>query len=275
MNDESMLAAQRDLRRRLLDNASVIGWRPARDLAAHLLLHLDEPGACWSLAADWLRETFDADRVDCGFGGPGEAWYRPQGQALRRDREVPSVLGHAFDGAEGGVQAAWRAHGAMVLADITQAAQLSERERAALLGFGTRIKVAAPIIDVDSGPLGLVCLDWLDLDGRDRESRWARFEDVVGSVLGPVMAAARRLSQTDAAEPTAPLAAPDLELARLTPAEKVVVRLAADGLSYKEIARRLNRSFSTVDHQLRSARGKLGVTSTARLIHRLAGAPRH
>ena len=51
----------------------------------------------------------------------------------------------------------------------------------------------------------------------------------------------------------------------LTPAERMVARLVAEGLSYKEVARKLKRSFSTVDHQLRSIRAKLGATSTARL----------
>ena len=61
------------------------------------------------------------------------------------------------------------------------------------------------------------------------------------------------------------------ELAVLTPAELKVARLVATGLSYKEVARRLDRSLSTVDHQLRSIRDKLGVRSTARLVHLLNG----
>ena len=51
----------------------------------------------------------------------------------------------------------------------------------------------------------------------------------------------------------------------LTPAERGVAKLVAEGLSYKEVARKLGRSFSTVDHQLRSIRAKLGARSTARL----------
>ena len=65
--DDNLMTAQRRLRRDLLDRSDAIGWRPARDLAAHLLLHLDAPDECWRIAADWLREAFDADRVDCGF----------------------------------------------------------------------------------------------------------------------------------------------------------------------------------------------------------------
>jgi len=59
-------------------------------------------------------------------------------------------------------------------------------------------------------------------------------------------------------------------LAELTPAERKVAHLVATGMSYKEIARHLNRSFSTVDHQLRSVRTKLGVRSTSRLVRLLS-----
>jgi len=55
-------------------------------------------------------------------------------------------------------------------------------------------------------------------------------------------------------------------LGLLTPAERRVALLAATGMSYKEIARQLDRSFSTVDHQLRSVREKLGVRSASQLV---------
>ena len=57
---------------------------------------------------------------------------------------------------------------------------------------------------------------------------------------------------------------------QLTPAERRVAELAATGMSYKEIARRLDRSFSTIDHQLRSVRRKLGARSAGRLVRKLA-----
>jgi DNA-binding CsgD family transcriptional regulator len=59
-------------------------------------------------------------------------------------------------------------------------------------------------------------------------------------------------------------------LAKLTPAERRVAELVAAGLSYKEIARRLDRSVSTIDHQLRSVRFKLGARSNSRLVRLLA-----
>ena len=59
-------------------------------------------------------------------------------------------------------------------------------------------------------------------------------------------------------------------LATLTASEIEVARLVAKGLSYKEIARIRRRSFSTIDHQLRSIRQKTGASSTSALVSLLA-----
>lgn len=270
MNDEHLMVAQRQLRQRLLDSPDAIRWRPGRDLAAHLLLHLDAPGDCLRVAADWLREAFDADRVDCGFGSPYEACFRPQAEALRRDREVPSVVGITMDTGDWALGTLWHLHGAAVMRDVELERLLSQPRRAELRRMGTRVKMAAPIRD-GTDPLGLVCVDWMDAVEPVGDERRSHFEEVTTMVLGPVISASLRLAA--GMRPTLHVAhdeVPEL-LDILTPAERTVTRLAVDGLSYKEIARRLDRSFSTVDHQLRSARSKLGVSSTARLVNLMSG----
>lgn len=270
MRDEDLLAAQRQLRSSLLDRPGGIRWRPARDLAAHLLLHLDEPEGCWRFAAGWLREAFDADRVDCGFGCPDHPHYHPQAEALRHGRAVPSVIGMAVDATDRGLQTVWHGHGVVVLRDVAQERLLGHGMRAALVRMGTRVKMAAPIMG-PTHPIGIMCVDWMDACDPARDERWARFEEVAAGVLGPVMSASQRVAR-DAQPGAAQALHEDVPgpLESLTPAERAVARLAADGLSYKEIARRLGRSFSTVDHQLRSARNKLGVSSTARLVNLVA-----
>jgi DNA-binding CsgD family transcriptional regulator len=105
------------------------------------------------------------------------------------------------------------------------------------------------------------------------DARCAHFQELV-AVLGPVMGAARSLQGEGPDEQRPPVPAGAVggqsPLAELTPAERKVALLVATGMSYKEIARHLNRSFSTVDHQLRSVRTKLGVRSTSRLVRLLA-----
>ena len=62
IDDDDILSVQRRLRRRLFEGETAIRWRPGRELAAQLLLYLDDAQACWRITADWLRETLDADR---------------------------------------------------------------------------------------------------------------------------------------------------------------------------------------------------------------------
>jgi DNA-binding NarL/FixJ family response regulator len=83
---------------------------------------------------------------------------------------------------------------------------------------------------------------------------------------GWALAAQDELSRTGGRKPRPP--------GQLTEAEAKVARLAADGLSNKEIAGRLVVSVSTVETHLRHAYGKLGVHTRTQLGRRLASEAR-
>lgn len=74
---------------------------------------------------------------------------------------MPRSLIRTFQAHEAGVRAAWRVRDAMVLRDVSQASLLVERERAALMVLGTRVKMAAPVPDLPPGPrLPSALLQW-------------------------------------------------------------------------------------------------------------------
>lgn len=289
MHDDDILQVQRTLRKRLFEGECAIRWRPGRELAAQLLLYLDDPQACWCLTTEWLRDLLDADRVDGGLGGfltaTGKARdYVVVAEAQRSSIGLPSVLGLRFHAANPGLRAVWSEVEAVAIADVSQERSFTEDLRGALLSVGTAAKLALPVRD-GARPIGLICADW------QREApRWdAEICGELGALargaLGPLLAAATQLalerrdqgsieSSDDGGSPhPARPADPATEalLDTLTPAESKVARLVATGMSYKEVARRLDRSLSTVDHQLRSIRIKLGARSTARLVHLLNG----
>jgi DNA-binding CsgD family transcriptional regulator len=260
---EHLLELQRELRERLLTHRQ-IAWRPARDLAAHMLLHLDDANGCLELAVQWMRDAFDADRVDAGFGAPCDVIYRPQAEALRSTRSVPSMVGAPIDAADGGVQRVWASRRVVVYRDIAQERRMGERLRASLLGMGSRSIIATALRD-RGPPVGLTCAEWMDCSVDAADSRCVRLQELSDHVLGPIISAARSL-RDDAVVDAGPGGDRSIVLRDLTPAERRVAELAATGMSYKEIARRLNRSFSTIDHQLRSVRRKLGARSAGRLV---------
>jgi DNA-binding CsgD family transcriptional regulator len=269
---EHMLGLQRELRERLLKRRQ-IAWRPARDLAAHMLLHLDDANGCLELAVQWMRDAFDADRVDAGFGAPGDVIYSPQAEALRSTRSVPSMVGAPIDAADGGVQRVWASRRVVVYRDIAQDRRMGPRLRASLLGMGSRSIIATALRD-HGPPVGLTCADWMDCTVDATDSRCVRLQELSDQVLGPIISAARSLHD-DADADTGSKGNASSALRDLTPAERRVAELAANGMSYKEIARRLNRSFSTIDHQLRSVRRKLGARSAGQLVRILTPRASH
>ena len=271
---EDIFHVQRRLRRQLFEGPDAIRWRPGRELAAQLLLYLDDPQACWRISTEWLRETLDADRVDGGYGG----FISPSGrcrdyvvvaEAQRTASMLPSALGRRFDGTSPGLLCLWGEAGIVPIADVTQERSMPDELRGTLLSMGTAAKLALPLRD-GVVPIGLICADW-----HSQAPRWANeacneLPSIASQVLGPLLKSAGQLAAPDELpEPHRPLVSLPL-LKDLTPAELKVARLAATGLTYKEIAQQLDRSLSTVDHQLRSIRDKLGTRSTSRLVYLLS-----
>lgn len=288
--DHALLITQRTLRHQLFEGPRALRWRPARELAAQLLLYLDDPQACWRITTEWLRDTLDADRVDGGYGGFLDAAGQPSdyvvlAEAQRNDLPLPPVLGLRFRAVDPSLRAVWAGRELAAIEDVAQARSFTRGMRGTLLALGTSAKLALPLRD-GAQPLGLVCADWHRATPRWHAGQCNQLGELARDALGPLLGASARLAaaQHESPQPALPLLAADSNDAHaasppeevrppawcdLTPAELRVARLVATGLSYKEVAQRLDRSLSTVDHQLRALRDKLGVRSTARLVHLL------
>lgn len=257
-----VFAIQRQLRAALLDR-SAIRHAPARDLAAHMLLHLDDLPSCWALATNWLRSELDCQRVDTGFGRPDVRDYLPGfAEAKNADYDVPSFGGTAVDNRDPIMQAMWHGSRAIIFADIKQDRCLTAGMRKRLSGARTQSKFGAALRN-RNGTYGLICADWTEHFVPNEARLYDCFEQTTAEVLSPIIAVAKQISdlhpyvRETGDETVAPsifrLANPAL-LAGLTSSEVEVVRPVASGMSYKEIARTRGRAVSTIDHQLRSIR---------------------
>ena len=88
-----------------------------------------------------------------------------------------------------------------------------------------------------------------------------------GRLLAAIVATARGLIVIDPTLPLAlPLTSPELPGIELTPREREVLRLLADGLPNKTIARRLDISEHTVKFHLNSILAKLGAQSRTEAV---------
>ena len=266
---DEILETQRSLRHRLLKSGAAVGWRPARDLAAHMLLELDDASACWGLAVEWIRNATSSDRADGGYATPSQTIYRPGfAEALSSDFIVPSLRDVRVNNWDNGVRLLWHSSRPIVFADMAQEARFGPGLRRDLVAADTVSKIACSLWD-GRLPVGLICVDWTYSGANPARAKYARvfdrFESTCRDVIAPILAAAHRFNGAEAMPASEPS-----QVHALTRAEREVARLAARGLRYKQIAAELNRSFSTVDHQLRSIREKFGVSNNPALIARLA-----
>lgn len=274
-----VFATQRRLRSQLFDGAS-IRYSPARDLAAHMLLRLDDLPACWSLATTWLQAELRCHRVDAGFGAAHASEYFPSfAEAKDANYEVPTLGGSAVDNSDPVMQAMWLSPRPVVFADMKQDRRLLMRLRQRLSKARTKTKIGGAL-RARNGSYGLICADWTEHFAPRDSNIYDRFEQTVADVLSPIIAVAKAIDDRNAesqrgsarqrASATAEKFPHGVSVATLTGAEIEIARLVARGLSYKEIARIRGRSFSTIDHQLRSIRQKIGVASTSTLVSLLA-----
>lgn len=259
----AFLAIQRGLRDRLLGRRSPVAPRYARDLAAHMLLYLDDPIACLKIGAHGMLDAIAADRINAGFSTPQAAIYSPLVKALRVGVGVARMREVIVDARDGAVSAVWASRHPVVFDDIARDVRFGSKLRAQLLAVGTRRKLAVALRDGDR-PIGLLCADRIEHEGFWRTQECTELETIVCQVIAPIVAASRRLCSSPNCG-SVPMQV-DQGVLRLSPAEFKVAELVVSGYSYKEIARCLDRAISTVDHQLRSIRDKLGVNSTAKLI---------
>ena len=267
MNPVRLLETQQTLRRSLFEGPEQIRWEPGHALAAQLLLHLDDLRACWLLSASWFGEQVGADRVDAGPGGYVDARGRAHDYVacVEIDRcagALPPVLGRPVDPTEPGLKA-MRPDTVVRIPAISRASSMSGDMRRSLTSAGIGAKLSLPL-NSDGRWLGIVCADWRRPQPDWSPATCGQLADIARDVIGPILMAATRLARADA-----PSMAYGDPLTGLTPAERRLAGLAADGLSYKEMAGLLGRSPATIDHQLRSIRAKLGVRSTSRLVHLL------
>jgi DNA-binding CsgD family transcriptional regulator len=215
------------------------------DCAAHMLLNFDEPEAMYRVALRFLLERFGASRVDFGFGSPEKLVYIPNAVELVPGLDVPQFEG-TFPNRIWPVQQVWKSH-----APVYQSLESCPGIERYWAVIGSKSKLARRL-EVEERQFGLICVDDTDAVRNWDAADVSYFDQFISEFFSPIVRAQIRLEK------------PSI-LAQLSTAEISVVRLAASGLTYKEVARQLGKSPNTIDNQLRSARAKLKVRNQVEL----------
>lgn len=234
--------------------------RRRQDLAAELW----EPTAAVLAAAaegsevlqEGLRQLcllVQADRADGGFVGGPDGVYRP---ARSHSRDGVETADFAVSADDALVCTVLASESTTYVRDIADDIR-EGHARTTMMDVGTR-SILAHRLEYGGNVFGVVCLDWLGVP-HDRDRQELELVDLfVSAVLSPVLLVRR------ATEPYAVRQSPAGD--ELSTAERKAVELAATGMGYREIAQTLGKSANTIDHQLLSARQKLGARNTVHLV---------
>ncbi|WP_194482182.1 helix-turn-helix transcriptional regulator [Bradyrhizobium sp. CCBAU 53338] len=217
-----------------------------------MLLYIEQPYEMQQIALAHLIDRFNATRADIGFGSPSDLIYQPCAARHRLDCSVPEISGYSLPNREPGLQIVWQS-GRAVQID-TAHDPISRRLKSSIEELRIRVKIARRL-QVADRPFGIVCVDQTEDPQLWGSRDIAYFDLFVASVLSPLVAES--------------LEHPSGLNVTLTAAERAVAELAARGLSYKSIAKVLEKSPNTVDNQLRSIRAKLGAHNQIEMIRAL------
>jgi DNA-binding CsgD family transcriptional regulator len=253
-NMSGLQDAQKRLRSTLLDRRVKGEDVQLRSACAEMLLDLGDQERCWSTFVDHLLNYADCDRVDAGPCQPDDDYYIPFAEQTISSEEIISVKGLSLPNRSNAFQWVWHSSTPFLNEDVS-ADQRIDTSLVNLLEQSGSKAIVSMAIRYQGVSIGLVCLDQIQKKHAWNLHKITQLQDFIHTKAAPILAVAGELAISGREV-----------LKLLSPAELRVAQLAVTGASYKSIARQLNKSFSTVDHQLRSVRAKLNVQSHPQLV---------
>lgn len=198
-----------------------------------------------------LLELVQADRADGGYVSPSTPWYQPTSLVAGAGVQTHGFRVPLDDPV---VHSVLTLDAAVFVADTAEQIPAGP-VRTLLAGNRTRSMVVRRIDD-ETDTFGIVCIDWVDRHLEDMDGDVLELIDYfVTRIWSPILRLHEIAHQNQETSP----------LETLTAAEHEVVMLAAQGLTYGDIARERGTSVNTVSQQLRAARLKAGARNTAEL----------
>lgn len=227
--------------------------------AAHMILVLDDPVEVATVALDYLTGRLGNCRSDLGFVTPGDPVYAPVTVSYN-SASAPLRCDDAVYSNQASVLRRTWSQDAPVACDEVVSHPYLEDNRSEFLSIESK-SILFQRLTFTRLPVGMMCLDftrdahhWSESE-RNFVARFSR------DFLGPLAGISYYWS-TRASEPGT--------VRKPSAAELDAIRLAAEGLSYAEIGKRLGKSARTIENQLRSARVSLQACNRAELISKCA-----
>jgi hypothetical protein len=224
--------------------------------AAQMILYIDNPKEVVRIGLQYLVSELSVCRADAGFATPSHVNYTPIAEFCNPNTNPPSITGLVIPNQHKAMQNIWHSSVPVKYEKVEENDVLDDLKQP-LIDAGCKSMLLQKLMWVDE-PVGIVCIDYTV-----HEHEWSALEikfleTFCAIFLGPLAAISNYWFN------------PKMHsmFSKPTDSEMVAIRLAADGLSYKQIADKLNKSIRTVENQFRNARKRLGAKNQIELIRK-------
>ena len=241
----------RSLRERFLDNHRGRVASPTLDAVGHMVLEVDRIDRVMEIGLAHLGKSTNSGRVDVGFGSARRRYFSAAAEYVQDAGERPSMMGLKLPNTQEVLQRVWRSRVPVPYDDVANNHSVAPL-RDAFAAVEAKAMLAQRLEDGGQS-FGIVCVDELDYGRFWTASEQEFLHDFCRNFFGPILNISRQLNAKR-------------NTSRPSPAELEAIRMAAQGMGYKEIAVALEKSVRTIEFQLRSARQKTGASNQAELV---------
>ena len=228
------------------------------DCVARMIISIENPKDTVRIALEFMGRTLDVCRADAGFATPTDIIYTPLSEFNNQKSNAPTLENFAISNQHPSMQKVWQDNQPVKYEDIENNLEL-DGVREPLVQIQCKSMLMQRLV-WDSEPIGISCVDHSTYNHVWSESEVNFMHNFCTRFFAPLAGISNYWHN------------PSLHQMFKKPSksELEAIKLAAMGMSYKQIADKLGKSVRTIDNQLRDARKRLNVSNQVELIRKCA-----
>jgi len=222
--------------------------------AAHMIIAIDNPKQLVQVALEFMANELSVCRADAGFATPSHQHYTPITEFRNPATNPPSITGLELPNQHVAMQQIWNSPTPVPIDNVESQDDLGEL-KTTFQEAGCKSMLLQQLI-WDDKPIGISCIDHTVKTHQWSESEIHFMHLFCSKFFGPLAGISNYWFN------------PKLHtmFSKPTQSELVAIRLAAKGMSYKQIADHLNKSTRTIENQFRNARNRLNARNQTDLV---------
>lgn len=222
--------------------------------AAHMIIVIDNPKSLVQVALEFLTTELNVCRADAGFATPKHESYVPITEFRNPATNPPSITGLELPNQHSAMQTVWQNARPVVIDNVIENEFLLDLKQT--FNAAECKSMLLQKLEWDDNPIGIACIDYTNQPHSWSEDEINYMHTFCYKFLGPLAGISNYWFN------------PKLHnmFSKPSESELIAIRLAAKGLTYKQIANQLNKSTRTIENQFRNARNRLNARNQIELV---------